>query len=235
MSSEDLFSWWWREYGRRRRSPDIDKVARKRLLPTLGGLPLSDVTPAPFEGLLVAKTDVLAPRSLNHLPGLVHTVFARAIKRDLWSGTNPAALVERRKVPNRADRCSRHRISLRLHRESLLGALGTPKRSHRGANGRIFPLKPADPRPSPSLWARLRPFSARLAEGSIPGASTLNPAATRGFSLRCTKGAGNATRGVLATGRIHCGSAWYTWYAPRRPFAAVFDRFRPVGRRHARR
>jgi integrase len=99
MSFGDLFSWWWNEYGRRRRSPDIDKVARKHLLPTLGGLPLSEVTPARLEGLLVAKTDELAPRSLNHLRGLVHSVFARAIKRDLWSGTNPAALVERRKVP----------------------------------------------------------------------------------------------------------------------------------------
>ena len=101
MSFEKLFSWWWQEYGRRRRSPDIDKVARKHLLPALGALPLSEVTPARLEGLLVAKTDVLAPRSLNHLRGLVHTVFARAIKRDLWSGRNPAALVERRKVPKR--------------------------------------------------------------------------------------------------------------------------------------
>ncbi len=101
MSFDDLFSWWWEEYGRRRRSPDIDKVARKHLLPTLGGLPLSEVTPARLEGLLVAKTDALAPRSLNHLRGLVHTVFARAIKRDVWSGANPAALVERRKVPKR--------------------------------------------------------------------------------------------------------------------------------------
>ncbi len=101
LSFEELFSWWWKEYGRRRRSPDIDKVARKHLLPTLGGLPLSEVTPARLEGLLVAKTDVLAPRSLNHLRGLVHTVFARAIKRDLWPGRNPAALVERRNVPKR--------------------------------------------------------------------------------------------------------------------------------------
>jgi excisionase family DNA binding protein len=67
----------------------------------LGGLPLSELTPARLEGLLVAKTDVLAPRSLNHLRGLVHTIFACAIKRDLWIGRNPAALVERRKVPKR--------------------------------------------------------------------------------------------------------------------------------------
>lgn len=33
---------------------------------------------------------------------------------------------------------------------------------------------------------------------SIPGASTLNPASRLGFSLRCTKGAGNVTLGVHA-------------------------------------
>jgi len=101
MSFAELFSWWWKEYGHRRRSPDIDRVARKHLLPTLGRLSLGEVTPARLEGLLVAKTDELAPRSLNHLRGLIHTVFAKAIRREVWSGPNPAALVERRKVPKR--------------------------------------------------------------------------------------------------------------------------------------
>jgi len=101
MSFAQLFAWWWTEYGHRRRSPDIDRVARKHLLPTLGGVALSEVTPARIEGLLVAKTDELAPRSLNHLRGLIHTVFAKAIRREVWSGANPAALVERRKVPKR--------------------------------------------------------------------------------------------------------------------------------------
>ncbi len=41
------------------------------------------------------------------------------------------------------------------------------------ANGHIFPLKSADRYPFPSAWVRLRPFSTRLAEGSIPGASTI--------------------------------------------------------------
>ena len=51
------------------------------------------------------------------------------------------------------------------------------------ANGRIFPVKCPDPRPYPSLWVRLRPFSTRLAEGSIPGASTRHPRElARGFA-----------------------------------------------------
>ena len=93
------------------------------------------------------------------------------------------------------------------------------------ANGRIFPFKPADPRQLPSVLVRLRPFSTPAAKGSIPGASTLNPAATRGFSLRCTKGAGNVTRRILASARIHCASTWYvgTRLAP----TSVFSRLRP--------
>jgi hypothetical protein len=52
------------------------------------------------------------------------------------------------------------------------------------ANGRIFLLKPADPRPFPSVWVRLRPFSTRVAEGSIPGASTLRVRGTTRLRLR---------------------------------------------------
>src|SRR6266511_2290397 len=104
------------------------------------------------------------------------------------------------------------------------------------ANGRIFPFKPADPRQLPSVLVRLRPFSTPAAKGSIPGASTLNPAATRGFSLRCTKGAGNVTRRILASARIHCASTWYvgTRLAPTsvfsrlRPFATVIVRCRTI-------
>src|SRR6266511_2655894 len=104
------------------------------------------------------------------------------------------------------------------------------------ANGRIIRLNGADPRPFPSVWRRLRPFSTPAAKGSIPGASTLNPAATRGFSLRCTKGAGNVTRRILASARIHCASTWYvgTRLAPTsvfsrlRPFATVIVRCRTI-------
>ncbi len=45
-----------------------------------------------------SKADDLAPRSINHLRGLVHVIYAKAIRRGKWTGTNPAAAVERRKV-----------------------------------------------------------------------------------------------------------------------------------------
>lgn len=51
------------------------------------------------------------------------------------------------------------------------------------ANGRIFRLNPADRRPFPSLCVRLRPFSTRLAEGSIPGASISSPRNSGAFLL----------------------------------------------------
>jgi hypothetical protein len=51
------------------------------------------------------------------------------------------------------------------------------------ANGRIFPLKPPDPRPFPSLCVRLRPSSTPAAKGSIPGASTSQPTLTAGSFL----------------------------------------------------
>ncbi len=50
------------------------------------------------------------------------------------------------------------------------------------ANGRIFPFKSPDPRPFASAWVRLRPFATRLAEGSIPGASTLQARVTAGLT-----------------------------------------------------
>src|SRR6267142_686348 len=77
----ELFAWWWREYGQRRRSRTIEQFARKNLLPVLGKLPVREVNAAKLEGLMNAKTDQLAPRSLNHLRALVHVIYAKAMKR----------------------------------------------------------------------------------------------------------------------------------------------------------
>src|SRR6266568_20653 len=98
---EDLFTWWWDEYGRRRRSPTIEQFARKNLFPTLGTVRVREVTAAKLEALLNAKADQLAPGSLNHLRALVHVIYAKAIKRAKWTGINPAAGVDRRAVPRR--------------------------------------------------------------------------------------------------------------------------------------
>jgi integrase len=94
----DLFAWWWTEYGQRRRSRTVEQFARKNLLPALGILRVREVTAAKLEGVLNAKADHLAPRSLNHLRALVHVIYGKAIRRGKWTGTNPAAGVERRKV-----------------------------------------------------------------------------------------------------------------------------------------
>ena len=61
--------------------------------------------------------------------------------------------------------------------------------------------------------------------GSIPGASTSKPALLRAIFLRCTKSAGILTRGDNASARIHCSSAWYTWFTLTP--TSVFARLRP--------
>jgi integrase len=94
----DLFAWWWTEYGQRRRSQTVEPFARKNLLPGLGKLRIREVTAAKLEALLNAKVDLLAPTTLNHLRSLVHAIYGKAIRRGKWTGTNPAAGVERRKV-----------------------------------------------------------------------------------------------------------------------------------------
>jgi integrase len=95
---EDLFTWWWDEYGRRLRSTTVRSFARKHLISTIGKLRVREVTAAKLEGVMNSRADDLAPRSINHLRGLVHVVYSKAIRRGKWTGTNPAAAVERRKV-----------------------------------------------------------------------------------------------------------------------------------------
>jgi integrase len=93
----ELFEWWWKEYGARQRG-DTGSFLRKRLMPILGGLALPEVNAPRIEGLLQSHSAELSPKSLNALRGAVFTIFAKAIRRGLWTGPNPAAGVERRKV-----------------------------------------------------------------------------------------------------------------------------------------
>ncbi len=67
----------------------------------LGSRLAAGVTTARIEEFLQERAGALSPKSLNTLRGALHTIFGKAIKRGLWSGTNPAAAVERRKVPRR--------------------------------------------------------------------------------------------------------------------------------------
>lgn len=97
MTFKELLTWWSAEYGSKRRS-DPDSFARKHLLPSLGRLALVEVPSARIEATLQSLTGTLSAKSLHMLRGVVHVVFAKAIKRALWQGLNPAIGVDRRKV-----------------------------------------------------------------------------------------------------------------------------------------
>lgn len=104
MTFSQLYDWWWAEYGSKRRgikNASIDAFNRKRLLPSLGPLAIREVTAAKIEETLQGHAGDLSPASLNHLRNAVRVVFAKATKRGLWFGTNPAADVDKRKVPRR--------------------------------------------------------------------------------------------------------------------------------------
>ena len=104
MTFGQLYDWWWAEYGSKRRglkNDTIDAFNRKRLLPILGPLAVREVTSAKIEEMLQSHVEELTPASLNHLRGAVRIVFGKAIKRGMAVGLNPAAGVEKRKVPRR--------------------------------------------------------------------------------------------------------------------------------------
>ncbi len=104
MSLGELCSWWLRE-----RCPEASVDGERRRLElhvtrtALGDVPLAQVAPAALDGRLrEMERDGAAPASVNKLRAVLHTVFARAIKAQLWTGANPVAAVETRRVPRRA-------------------------------------------------------------------------------------------------------------------------------------
>lgn len=104
MTLGELCAWWLRE---RCPAPSIEGERRRLDLHVtrapLGNVPLAQVTPAALDGRLrEMERDEAAPASVNKLRAVVHTVFSRAIKAQLWTGANPVAAVETRRVPRRA-------------------------------------------------------------------------------------------------------------------------------------
>jgi integrase len=100
----ELCGWWLRE-----RCPEASEDGERRRLDLhvtrkpLGDLPLAQVTPPALDGRLRdMEREGAAPASVNKLRSVLHTVFARAIKAQLWTGANPVAAVETRRVPRRA-------------------------------------------------------------------------------------------------------------------------------------
>jgi integrase len=99
-----LVDWWWDQHGKTLRSPTVRPFLERHLRPKLGGLPLREVTTARLRKLLADKSSELGPKSLNELRAFVHNVFE--VARDEggpWEGrVNPAAAVDRRRVPTSA-------------------------------------------------------------------------------------------------------------------------------------
>jgi excisionase family DNA binding protein len=101
MTFSELVEWWWAEYGIRLRGRSGRGFIDKHLLPELGGLLLTEVTPPRIEGLMVRVDRKLKAKSVNMLRGVIHRMFNLAIRRGLWNGLNPATRVERRKAIKR--------------------------------------------------------------------------------------------------------------------------------------
>jgi integrase len=100
MTFGDLMAWHDEQFGALKRSNSDRLLARKHLT-ALERLPLVEVTPARIDEVLTAKTDVLAPKTLNNLRAWIQGVFAKAIQRQVWTRANPADAVPRRTVPKR--------------------------------------------------------------------------------------------------------------------------------------
>src|SRR5919201_2978060 len=74
----ELMDWWWARHGKRLKSPTIRVFIEKHLRAPLGDVPMLQVTAERFDRLLTDKEGELAPKSLNHLRGIVHRMFALA-------------------------------------------------------------------------------------------------------------------------------------------------------------
>ena len=79
------------------------RLGRHVLTKPIGRLPLSRVTTERVEALLAdLEKSGTSPASLNKLRSVLHTVFSRARKAQLWVGNNPIADVATRRVAKRA-------------------------------------------------------------------------------------------------------------------------------------
>ncbi len=79
------------------------RLGRHVLTKPIGRLPLPRVTTERVEALLVDLEKAGAsPASLNKLRSVLHTVFSRARRAQLWIGNNPIADVATRRVAKRA-------------------------------------------------------------------------------------------------------------------------------------
>lgn len=97
----DLMKKWWAEYGPILRSKTIQPFAEKHLRGELGNKMLGEITTGTLEALLNKKTSVLSAQSRNHLRSYLKRLYNYAARRDLWRGANPAAALDKAKLPKR--------------------------------------------------------------------------------------------------------------------------------------
>jgi len=96
---------WWLDHRCPKASVETERLrlGRHVLTRPIGRLSLPRVTSERVEALLVDLEKAGAsPASVNKLRSVLHTVFSRARKAQLWVGNNPIADVATRRVPKRA-------------------------------------------------------------------------------------------------------------------------------------
>jgi integrase len=99
----ELLRWWLKTYSAGLPSHRTNEGAINGHLAAgdLGRLQVRHVTSGHLEGLLHEKSRTLAPETLNHLRGYVSRAYNCARRIGLFRGTNPAADVQKRRVPRR--------------------------------------------------------------------------------------------------------------------------------------
>jgi len=99
----ELMEWWLQHTAGAPASASNESQVRKHLVNSeLAPLRLVAVTSERIEAFLHAKQqEDLSPQTLNHLRGYLSRAFGAARKVGRYSGPNPAATVQRRKVPRR--------------------------------------------------------------------------------------------------------------------------------------
>jgi integrase len=98
-----LLRWWLKTYSAKSPSHDrnVATIEKHFLAAEIAQLRLQDVTPAVVEVFLEEKAGHLAPQTLNHIRRFIVTTFNRARRSGRWTGLNPAADVQPRRVPKR--------------------------------------------------------------------------------------------------------------------------------------
>jgi integrase len=98
-----LLRWWLETYSAKSPSHDrnVATIDKHFLAAEIAQLRLQEITPAVIEVFLEEKAGHLAPQTLNHIRRFVVTAFNRARRAGRWTGLNPAADVQPRRVPKR--------------------------------------------------------------------------------------------------------------------------------------